>query len=445
MYTSGIDHQLLSAIDSTQTTGILIAPRIVNGASRAFSATSGILQFTETVPGGIKVEWIKFTNITDEGNDVVELTGVVRGLAYDSNSEVGGEDPQTFSRGATVRLVVDHRALNFMPRTNTVNTYTAKQIISGGWEPPVFASAAARDAAFPTPWNGLWCIVTNGGLQEEHVYYNSTWNVTGITTPLPSATESLEGKAELATLAEHISATTGPKVIQAKNTRKNSTGAAEGIVPVLDSTLSIDETLGGTGQTTYTKGDILGATGPNALGKLAVGTDGQILQADAASPHGFRWFTLNTAASYLLGSVHTDVTVTGTTTETSLFSIVVPGGAMGINGVLRVRVHIPTNNRTATNSIRLKFGGSNVFAFAYTNATNYENCIYDFEIRNKGSLTSQEAFQTMNRASSASSSYTANTAINTAINQTLEVTAQLGSSLGGNTVTFDSATIEILK
>ncbi len=285
MYTSGIDHQLLSAIDSTQTTGILIAPRIVNGASRAFSATSGILQFTETVPGGIKVEWIKFTNITDEGNDVVELTGVERGLPYDSNSEVGGDDPQTFSRGATVRLVVDHRALNFMPRTNTVNTYTAKQIISGGWEPPVFASAAARDAAFPTPWNGLWCIVTNGGLQEEHVYYNSTWNVTGITTPLPSATESLEGKAELATLAEHVSTTTGPRVIQARHTRKNSTGAAEGMVPVLDSTLSIDETLGGTGQTTYTKGDILGATGPNTLGKLAVGTDGQVLQADAASPH----------------------------------------------------------------------------------------------------------------------------------------------------------------
>ncbi len=119
---------------------------------------------------------------------------------------------------------------------------------------------------------------------------------------------------------------------------------------------------------------------------------------------------------------------------------------MGANGVLRVRVHIPTNQRgSATNFIRLKFGGSNVFSQAYSNQVNYNNCIYDFEIRNIGNPSSQEAFQTMNRGESFSGVYTANTSINTSVNQTLEVTGQLASTLGGNTITFDSATIEILK
>jgi hypothetical protein len=46
---------------------------------------------------------------------------------------------------------------------------------------------------------------------------------------------------------------------------------------------------GGTGQTTYTKGDLIVAAGGAMLNKLGVGTDGQTLTADATSTNGLKW------------------------------------------------------------------------------------------------------------------------------------------------------------
>jgi hypothetical protein len=46
---------------------------------------------------------------------------------------------------------------------------------------------------------------------------------------------------------------------------------------------------GGTGQATYTKGDLLVAPGGAALNRLAIGADGQALVADAASTNGVKW------------------------------------------------------------------------------------------------------------------------------------------------------------
>jgi len=46
---------------------------------------------------------------------------------------------------------------------------------------------------------------------------------------------------------------------------------------------------GGTGQTTYTKGDLLVATSSSVLSKLAVGSDGQGLVVDTLAPSGVKW------------------------------------------------------------------------------------------------------------------------------------------------------------
>lgn len=75
--------------------------------------------------------------------------------------------------------------------------------------------------------------------------------------------------------------------------------------------------VGGTGQTSYTKGDVLAATGAAALGKLAVGTNGQVLRANSATATGLEWGTdyLGTVTS--VSSSTAALTVgTGTTTPT---------------------------------------------------------------------------------------------------------------------------------
>ena len=50
---------------------------------------------------------------------------------------------------------------------------------------------------------------------------------------------------------------------------------------------------GGTGQTSYAKGDLLVARSSSVLSKLTVGTDGQGLRADSSSPTGISWGSTN--------------------------------------------------------------------------------------------------------------------------------------------------------
>lgn len=54
---------------------------------------------------------------------------------------------------------------------------------------------------------------------------------------------------------------------------------------------------GGTGQSTYTKGDLLASPGGAVLNKLAVGSDTQVLTADAASLNGMKWAAAGAGAS----------------------------------------------------------------------------------------------------------------------------------------------------
>ena len=48
-------------------------------------------------------------------------------------------------------------------------------------------------------------------------------------------------------------------------------------------------TKGGTGNTTYTKGDLLAASSSTALSKLGVGTNGQVLRANSSAATGLEW------------------------------------------------------------------------------------------------------------------------------------------------------------
>src|ERR1019366_8810026 len=56
---------------------------------------------------------------------------------------------------------------------------------------------------------------------------------------------------------------------------------------------------GGTGQTTYTKGDLIVTPGGPALNKLSVGTEGGTAAADAVTANGVKWAGANRRACHL--------------------------------------------------------------------------------------------------------------------------------------------------
>lgn len=87
---------------------------------------------------------------------------------------------------------------------------------------------------------------------------------------------------------------------------------------------------GGTGQTTYTKGDVLVAQSTSVLTKLAIGTDGTALVADSAQPLGVKWgsFPAPTVRTYT-SSV---VTIWNKPSNLAYIVVEVQGGGGGGGG-----------------------------------------------------------------------------------------------------------------
>lgn len=84
----------------------------------------------------------------------------------------------------------------------------------------------------------------------------------------------------------------------------NFDGSAPITVTAAGSTLSDAVTVakGGTGQTTYTKGDTLAAPGGASLNKVGVGADGFVWTADAASTNGVKWAAVTSGVTNSAGS-----------------------------------------------------------------------------------------------------------------------------------------------
>ena len=78
-------------------------------------------------------------------------------------------------------------------------------------------------------------------------------------------------------------------------------------------------TVGGTGLTSYVKGDLIAGSGTNVLSKLTVGTNGYYLKANSATATGLEWAALDALAT-------TGGTMTGNLEFGSSAAIVFEGG-----------------------------------------------------------------------------------------------------------------------
>lgn len=122
---------------------------------------------------------------------------------------------------------------------------------------------------------------------------------------------------------------------------------------------------GGTGQTTYTKGDLLVATSSSVLSKLAVGTDGQALIADSTQAAGVKYaaFLPKIIASVISSTLQASVT------ETSIFSVPIPASTLGNSNVVVATLYLSRADSAAgTASVMLRgtYGGARVASVLLT-------------------------------------------------------------------------------
>lgn len=135
---------------------------------------------------------------------------------------------------------------------------------------------------------------------------------------------------------------------------------------------------GGTGQVTYTKGDLLTAPGGASLNKLAVGTDGFALVADSASTNGVKWASVAgtgtvtsvsvTTANGVSGSVATDTT---TPAISLTLGAITPTSVNGLTITSSTGTFTLTNAKTlaVTNTLTLSGTDSTTMTFPTTTAT----------------------------------------------------------------------------
>lgn len=125
------------------------------------------------------------------------------------------------------------------------------------------------------------------------------------------------------------------------------------------------------------------------------------------------------------------------TNENTLYSITIPGGTIGANGALSIRVRWDYTNSSNTKTLRARLGGSLLCTFSATTSGTV-SCVWD--INNRNSASAQVG---TNGAGGGAAAGTTNTAaVDTSADQTLTITAQ--KATGTETVTMLGVTVTML-
>lgn len=159
---------------------------------------------------------------------------------------------------------------------------------------------------------------------------------------------------------------------------------------------------GGTGQTTYTKGDVLIASSSSVLAKLAVGIDNQVLTANSSVAAGVQWTNVTQFTNKIGVSAVSSTAGENTTVETSIFSVTVPGSVLGTSGAVRATLFV--NNFISGGGIssvfvNANYGSSTVSSLVFVATpqdSDQSKGKIEFDILANGSTTSQRNILSLN-------------------------------------------------
>lgn len=137
---------------------------------------------------------------------------------------------------------------------------------------------------------------------------------------------------------------------------------------------------------------------------------------------------------------NTVITHTGTVVETTLKTIVIPGGLIGVNGRLQVSCFYSVANSANVKAFRIKFGGTVCY---FTNSTAIISNASRVNIRNRG-LAVQKITANNQGPYSTSASALVDGAVNTAVDQNIIFTAELVTS-SADTLLIEGYEVEIFR
>lgn len=134
------------------------------------------------------------------------------------------------------------------------------------------------------------------------------------------------------------------------------------------------------------------------------------------------------------------VSVTGTTTETALATISIPGYASGKNGAVRVTTLWSTTNNANTKVGNLRLAGAN---FGIVTMSSVASAQATSMVRNRNSYSSQVGSAPANMWSGTNGSGAWTGAIDMSRAQALTITGTLANP--ADTITLEAYTVEILN
>lgn len=201
---------------------------------------------------------------------------------------------------------------------------------------------------------------------------------------------------------------------------------------------------GGTGQTSYNKGDLLIASSSSVLTKLAIGTDGQVLKADSTQTSGTLWS--NIVASKVAVSTSSVVAIGKGASLITLLSATIPGSTLGTNNAIRFNGVISQFANAGVSGpdsydFNVMYGGGLIANFHFVNSNNIStggtiegeivangtDSAQVSEVRlTFGNITTFNNGITNNATSIISGTYLTTSSVVSSANQTLSITGQGG-------------------
>lgn len=136
----------------------------------------------------------------------------------------------------------------------------------------------------------------------------------------------------------------------------------------------------------------------------------------------------------------TPISLTGTLVQTTLDSLVVKGGAMGLAGWLEIDVMWSNNNSVNNKTMTVTVGASNLSAVVNTTAIgNNKRCLWV----NQGVANSQKLFLSTNATGLGNSNSAPTTAIDTSLDFTLAFKVTLANT--GDTITLEAYSVTLYR